>query len=100
MHKNLADQVKQNADILYPHTVYDKSNIKKRWWTREEDEQLKQLVDEFGAKNWKKIAKSFEDRTDVQCLHRWQKVLNPKLIKGPWVFNIFKLRPNKKMILL
>jgi len=20
----------------------------------------------------------------VQCLHRWQKVLNPDLIKGPW----------------
>ena len=24
------------------------------------------------------------DRTDVQCLHRWQKVLNPNLTKGPW----------------
>uniref|UniRef100_A0A0E0JQW0 Uncharacterized protein n=1 Tax=Oryza punctata TaxID=4537 RepID=A0A0E0JQW0_ORYPU len=23
-------------------------------------------------------------RTEVQCLHRWQKVLNPELIKGPW----------------
>jgi myb-related protein len=63
----------------------DKFNIKKRWWTQEEDDQLKQLVDEFGAKNWKRIASYFHDRTDVQCLHRWQKVLNPKLIKGPWV---------------
>ncbi|XP_062229234.1 transcription factor MYB3R-1-like isoform X2 [Phragmites australis] len=26
----------------------------------------------------------FPDRTDVQCLHRWQKVLNPELVKGPW----------------
>ena len=25
-----------------------------------------------------------EGRTDVQCLHRWQKVLNPELTKGPW----------------
>jgi len=25
-----------------------------------------------------------KDRTDVQCLHRWQKVLNPNLVKGPW----------------
>lgn len=25
-----------------------------------------------------------KDRTDVQCLHRWQKVLNPDLVKGPW----------------
>ena len=23
-------------------------------------------------------------RSDVQCLHRWQKVLNPELVKGPW----------------
>ncbi|GFP93035.1 myb-related protein 3r-1 [Phtheirospermum japonicum] len=23
-------------------------------------------------------------RTDTQCLHRWQKVLNPDLVKGPW----------------
>jgi len=29
-------------------------------------------------------AECFKDRTDVQCLHRWQKVLNPELIKGPW----------------
>ncbi|KAG6485686.1 hypothetical protein ZIOFF_054250 [Zingiber officinale] len=30
------------------------------------------------------IAEFFPDRTEVQCLHRWQKVLNPELIKGPW----------------
>lgn len=29
-------------------------------------------------------AEHFVERTDVQCLHRWQKVLNPELIKGPW----------------
>lgn len=30
------------------------------------------------------VAECFKDRTDVQCLHRWQKVLNPELVKGPW----------------
>ncbi|KAL0394060.1 UNVERIFIED_CONTAM: Transcription factor R-1 [Sesamum latifolium] len=30
------------------------------------------------------VAECFKDRTDVQCLHRWQKVLNPDLVKGPW----------------
>lgn len=35
-------------------------------------------------KNWKKIAERLKDRTDVQCLHRWQKVLNPEMKKGPW----------------
>ncbi|KAG6389492.1 hypothetical protein SASPL_150960 [Salvia splendens] len=29
-------------------------------------------------------AECFKDRADVQCLHRWQKVLNPELIRGPW----------------
>ncbi|KAK9699866.1 hypothetical protein RND81_08G200400 [Saponaria officinalis] len=53
-------------------------------WTPEEDEILRAAVQRFKGKNWKKIAESFKDRTDVQCLHRWQKVLNPDLIKGPW----------------
>ena len=25
-----------------------------------------------------------KDRSDVQCSQRWQKVLSPELIKGPW----------------
>ncbi|KAA0174249.1 hypothetical protein FNF27_04261 [Cafeteria roenbergensis] len=53
-------------------------------WTPEEDEQLREAVDKHGARNWKAIAKHLEDRTDVQCLHRWQKVLRPGLVKGPW----------------
>ncbi|EGR32388.1 myb-like DNA-binding domain protein [Ichthyophthirius multifiliis] len=56
----------------------------KRWWKKEEDELLKDLVQQYGPKNWKKIASNFPDRSDVQCLHRWQKVLNPSLVKGPW----------------
>ncbi|KQK05913.1 transcription factor MYB3R-2 isoform X2 [Brachypodium distachyon] len=53
-------------------------------WTPEEDETLRKAVYAFKGKNWKKIAESFPDRTEVQCLHRWQKVLDPELIKGPW----------------
>lgn len=48
------------------------------------DACLVKAVEENGAKNWKKIADSVKGRTDVQCLHRWQKVLNPDLVKGPW----------------
>eukprot|EP01113_Clastostelium_recurvatum_P041091 TRINITY_DN6479_c0_g1_i1.p1 TRINITY_DN6479_c0_g1~~TRINITY_DN6479_c0_g1_i1.p1 ORF type:complete len:730 (-),score=162.22 TRINITY_DN6479_c0_g1_i1:97-2286(-) len=53
-------------------------------WTEEEDETLRAAVAEHKGKNWKKIAEHVKDRTDVQCLHRWQKVLNPELVKGPW----------------
>lgn len=73
-----------------PEDGKENQNLKKRWWTQDEDEKLKQLVDEYGARNWKRIAGFFDERTDVQCLHRWQKVLNPKLIKGPWV-NFFTI---------
>eukprot|EP01103_Thecamoeba_quadrilineata_P008147 TRINITY_DN1791_c0_g2_i2.p1 TRINITY_DN1791_c0_g2~~TRINITY_DN1791_c0_g2_i2.p1 ORF type:complete len:766 (-),score=172.20 TRINITY_DN1791_c0_g2_i2:141-2339(-) len=53
-------------------------------WTPEEDELLKASVLQHKGKNWKKIAECVQNRTDVQCLHRWQKVLNPDLVKGPW----------------
>lgn len=53
-------------------------------WTEQEDEILRQAVDDHGGKNWKKIADRLPGRSDVQCLHRWQKVLKPGLIKGPW----------------
>ncbi|CAA0842860.1 myb domain protein 3r-5 [Striga hermonthica] len=53
-------------------------------WTPEEDDTLKNAVAAFKGKSWKKIAEFFPDRSEVQCLHRWQKVLNPELVKGPW----------------
>ena len=49
-----------------------------------QDAQLRRAVDLYDAKNWKRIAACLKGRSDVQCLHRWQKVLRPGLIKGPW----------------
>jgi hypothetical protein len=55
-------------------------------WTKEEDQKLRAAVAQVGPSNWKMIAAEFlgEQRSDVQCLHRWQKVLQPGLVKGPW----------------
>ncbi|KAI5059913.1 hypothetical protein GOP47_0024333 [Adiantum capillus-veneris] len=61
-----------------------KRKSSKGGWTAQEDETLRRAVQQYNGKNWKKIAQYFSDRTDVQCLHRWQKVLNPDLVKGPW----------------
>ena len=36
------------------------------------------------GERWDFIASHFPDRADVQCQHRWQKVVNPELVKGPW----------------
>jgi hypothetical protein len=54
-------------------------------WTPEEDNALREVVETHGAKNWKNIALLLGGkRSDVQCLHRWNKVLKPGLVKGPW----------------
>jgi len=53
-------------------------------WSKKEDDTLREAVERNGAKNWKLIAERLPGKTDVQCLHRWQKVLKPTLIKGPW----------------
>jgi len=55
-------------------------------WNESEDASLREIVQKHGPKNWKKIAGLLGDtRTDVQCLHRWNKVLKPGLHKGSWL---------------
>ena len=50
-----------------------------------QDERLKKLVESNNSvEDWQTIAESFPNRSDIQCQHRWHKVLSPDLIKGPW----------------
>lgn len=51
---------------------------------------MKDLAGDYGPSNWKDLASKFPDRTDTQCQQRWQKVLNPELIKGPWTKEVRK----------
>ncbi|CAB3376213.1 Hypothetical predicted protein [Cloeon dipterum] len=60
-----------------------KKPVSKARWSKEEDEQLKQLV-ETHSDNWEVVSSYFPLRSDIQCQQRWQKVVNPELIKGPW----------------
>ncbi|KAL6344699.1 hypothetical protein AAG906_002605 [Vitis piasezkii] len=53
-------------------------------WTVEEDDMLREAVQCYKGKNWKKIVECLKDRTVIQCQHRWQKVLNPEIVKGSW----------------
>lgn len=54
-------------------------------WSKSEDETLMSLVDTYGPKKWKKISRLLGTvRNDVQCLHRYNKVLKPGIQKGPW----------------
>uniref|UniRef100_A0A4W3GBR3 MYB proto-onco like 1 n=1 Tax=Callorhinchus milii TaxID=7868 RepID=A0A4W3GBR3_CALMI len=74
----------QDRDYEMPQQKGGKKLCNKVKWTPDEDEKLKKLVEENGTEDWNFIANHFVNRTDVQCQHRWQKVLNPELIKGPW----------------
>lgn len=58
-------------------------------WTKQEDNLLKQMVEQYGEK-WELIASEFKDRLDIQCQQRWTKVVNPDLIKGPWTKEVRK----------
>jgi myb proto-oncogene protein len=65
-------------------TNQDGNAIRPRYWSEEEDEKLRQAVEQYGAKHWKTIATFVPGRTQVQCLQRWNKVLKPGLKKGAW----------------
>eukprot|EP01089_Gocevia_fonbrunei_P019137 TRINITY_DN6675_c0_g2_i3.p1 TRINITY_DN6675_c0_g2~~TRINITY_DN6675_c0_g2_i3.p1 ORF type:complete len:317 (+),score=95.79 TRINITY_DN6675_c0_g2_i3:144-953(+) len=53
-------------------------------WTEEEDKIVIEAVRRFGEKNWQQVANALEGRTGQQCLHRWQKTLNPNIHRGRW----------------
>ncbi|KAL3660411.1 hypothetical protein V7S43_014564 [Phytophthora oleae] len=57
--------------------------VSKRW-TPEQDEALKRAVAELGHRNWMAVAERVPGRDNAQCLQRWNKVLKPGLVKGPW----------------
>lgn len=61
----------------------DGGKVKVRW-TQEEDDNLKALVQKLGTTDWKYIANHIPNHSEHQCQHRWFKVLDPELIKGPW----------------
>jgi myb proto-oncogene protein len=93
----------KQEDSKTDHRAVFKRRASMGKWTEEEDDLLRQAVTDFSGKSWKKIASRLAGRTDVQCLHRWQKVLKPGLIKGPWtpeedakVIRLVKLHGNKK----
>ncbi|XP_030254866.1 myb-related protein A isoform X2 [Sparus aurata] len=81
---NDEDEEVHSTDPESKEKSKDKKTLCKVKWSRDEDEKLKKLVEQHGSDSWKLIANFFPGRTDGQCQHRWQKVLNPELVKGPW----------------
>lgn len=64
------------------HKVSNQSKNAK--WTPEENSQLTQLVGDVATPNWNELAAYFPGKTPQQIAERWEKVLNPSLVKGSW----------------
>ena len=53
-------------------------------------------MEQVGVADWSLVSQYFPDHSDLQCQHRWYKVLNPDLIKGAWTKEVSahkQLRP-------
>jgi hypothetical protein len=57
----------------------DRANGRRGKWAEDEDITLKDAVQTYGGKNWNAIATLVPGRTNIQCFHRWQDVLDPSI---------------------
>jgi myb proto-oncogene protein len=52
-------------------------------WTKEEDELLINLAENYRGKNWKEISKCFSKKSSLQCFSRFKRI-RPGIVKGSW----------------
>lgn len=69
-----------------PHFGNSKKNRNnnKAPWTKEEDEEVRKLVEKHGDKSWVLVAGFLPNRTGKQIRERWHNQLDPDIVKGPW----------------
>jgi len=62
---------------------------RKNYWTPEEDDKLKVMVEENlkHEVNWALISKNFPGRTAKQCRERWNEYLNPMFDHSPFTLD-------------
>ncbi|NWU39102.1 SNPC4 protein, partial [Hylia prasina] len=71
---------------LQNYQRYNK-DLKRKEWTKDEDQMLLELVQEMRVGNhipYKKIAYYMEGRDSAQLIYRWTKAVDPSLRKGRW----------------
>lgn len=59
----------------------DGKNCSRGHWRPAEDDKLKQLVEQFGPRNWNSIAEHIEGRTGNQTNNAFRKFSSPSEIK-------------------
>lgn len=67
-----------------PNLIFAIRKIKnQKKWTREEDEMLISLAEQFNEKHWKEISKRFVKKNSLQCFSRYKRI-RPGIVKGSW----------------
>ncbi|MDR1434977.1 MAG: hypothetical protein LBI77_01055 [Puniceicoccales bacterium] len=56
----------------------------KKYWQEEEDNLLRNVVEQNGPQNWNQIAAQVPGRTAKQCRERWIEYLDPTVKHGDW----------------
>jgi hypothetical protein len=60
------------------------ANSLRKKFSTEEDNKLRQLVEQYGTKNWDEIARQLPDRSPRQCRDRYKYYLIENLVSEPW----------------
>jgi hypothetical protein len=72
------------TDLYPPPPSGLKLSNGRQMFSAHEDECLKQLVSQFGNRDWKTIARQMPNRTTRQCRERYKNYLSPELSNLPW----------------
>lgn len=78
----MSDKSSALAPTRARHKVSNQSKNTK--WTEEEDEFLIRLVGDSINPKWPEYVAFFPKKTAQQIAERWEKVLDPHLVKGSW----------------
>ncbi|EAX96844.1 Myb-like DNA-binding domain containing protein [Trichomonas vaginalis G3] len=78
--------MKTQNNALAPTRTRQKTSFPSRAtkWSQAEDDALIAIVQDHQKVNWIEVAKRFPGKTPQQVSERWNKVVNPDLVKGSW----------------
>ena len=85
--QQIAAQLGSNRTAFCAFAWYQRKlnpDLHKGKWSAEEDDRLRRAVAKFGLSRWTTVSRCLEGRTGQQCLHRWEKAIDPKIKRGRW----------------
>nr|XP_048678345.1 snRNA-activating protein complex subunit 4 isoform X4 [Caretta caretta] len=75
---------RDSMQLIYRWTKSVDPNLRKGFWTPEEDAKLLAAVAKYGERDWYKIRTEVPGRSDAQCRDRYLNALHHDVKKGRW----------------